>query len=309
MKLKNALMLFCAAAIFGTTFVAQDVAGELIGFFTFNAVRCTVGCIFLIPCIVIIDCINKKNSKKKNNDAIIKVNGKITKQLIVGGVCCGIALFAAINLQQLGIGYTTAGKAGFITALYIVIVPLLKIFLKQRVKLFIWISVVLAVAGFYFLSITDGFSIEKGDLFVLLCAIVFAVHIILIDYFAPRVDGVRMSWIQFVVCAILSAICMFIFEKPDIHIILTAWKPILYSGICSCGIAYTLQILGQKGSDPTISSMIMSLESVISVLAGWAILKQALSVREIIGCILVFVAIIIAQLPDKKKKELKNENS
>lgn len=301
MKFKNGLMLFLAALIWGTAFVAQSVAMDYIEPFTFNAVRSVVACVVLLPCIAVIDKINAKNSAEKTNESNRTDGKKVNKTLVIGGVMCGVVLFAAGMLQQFGIKYTTVGKAGFITALYIVFVPILKLFLKQRVKLFIWISVALAVVGFYFLSINESFSIGKGDLLVLLSAVVFAVHMLIIDRFSPMVDGVRMSWIQFAVIAVLSAICMFIFETPDIHMILKAWGTILLAGAFSSGIAYTLQILGQRGSDPTVASMICSLESVISVLAGWVLLGQKLSPREIIGCVVVGVAIVIAQLPEKEK--------
>ena len=222
------------------------------------------------------------------------------KELFVGGICCGVALFVASNLQQFGIKYTTVGKAGFITALYIVIVPLLGIFLKKTVGLRVWISVVLAVAGLYLLCITDGFSISGGDFLVLLCALCFSVHILVIDYFSPRVDGVRMSCIQFLVCGLLSGVGMLFTEHFDLSAVLQAWMPILYAGVMSCGVAYTLQIVGQKGMNPTVASLILSLESVVSVLAGWLILGQKLSPRELSGCVLMFAAIILAQCPRKQ---------
>lgn len=301
MKIKNGLMLFCAALIWGTAFVAQSVAMDYIEPFTFNAARSVVACIVLLPCIAVIDKINSKNSPVQSNEGNGKGAKRVNKTLIIGGAACGVALFAASMLQQFGIKYTTVGKAGFITALYIVFVPILKLFLKQRVRLFVWISVVLAVVGFYFLSITDGFSIGKGDLLVLISAVIFAVHMLIIYHFSPKVDCVRMSWIQFAVIAVLSAICMFIFESPDIHMILKAWGTVLFAGALSSGVAYTLQILGQRGSDPTVASMICSLESVISVLAGWVLLNQKLSLREIMGCVTVGIAIVIAQLPEKKR--------
>jgi drug/metabolite transporter (DMT)-like permease len=223
------------------------------------------------------------------------------KTVLIGGVCCGIALFLASNLQQVGIQYTSVGKAGFITAMYIVLVPVLGIFLGKRAGLKVWISVALAVAGLYLLCITEGFSIGKGDILVLLCAFGFSAHILVIDYFSPKADGVRLSCIQFLVCGILSGICMFVTEKPDLSAILQAWMPILYAGVMSCGVAYTLQIIGQKDMDPTIASLILSLESVVSVLSGWALLGQKLSARELFGCVLMFAAIILAQLPGKEQ--------
>ena len=185
--------------------------------------------------------------------------------------------------------------------MYIVLVPVLGVFLKKKIGLKVWISVALAVVGLYLLCITEGFSVGLGDLLVLLCAFVFAVHILVIDYFSPKTDGVRLSCIQFLVCGVLSGICMMIAEQPDMGAILQAWMPVLYAGVMSCGVAYTLQIIGQKGMDPTVASLILSLESVVSVLAGWALLGQSLSARELFGCVLMFGAIILAQLPERAK--------
>ena len=224
--------------------------------------------------------------------------------MITGGICCGIAIAAASTLQQYGIAYTTVGKAGFITALYIVIVPILGIFLKRKPRLIIWFSVLLALVGLYFLCMTDSLSFSKGDTLVLLCAFVFSLHIMIIDHFSPMVDGVRMSCIQFAVAGILCGIPALIFEHPTFSSLIAAWAPILYAGILSCGVAYTLQIVAQKNYDPTVASLLLSLESVFSVLAGWVILHQALSPREIFGCVLVFIAIILVQLPAPKTKEV-----
>ena len=199
----------------------------------------------------------------------------------------------------MGIQYTTAGKAGFITAFYIVFVPVLGIFLKKAAGWKVWMSVFLALIGLYFLCIKEGFSIGKGDIMIFACALVFAVHILVIDYFSPRTDGVKMSCIQFLVCGILSGLPALLFESPDLAGILAAKVPILYAGVMSCGVAYTLQIVGQKNMNPTVASLILSLESCISVIAGWLILGQNLSSREIFGCVLMFGAIILAQLPQK----------
>ena len=214
-------------------------------------------------------------------------------------IACGIALFAASNFQQFGIKYTTVGKAGFITACYIVIVPIIGLFLKKKCSPFIWTAVVMALIGLYLLCITDGFSIGLGDVLVLVCAFLFSLHILVIDYFSPKADGVKLSCIQFLVCGILSMIPALVLEHPQISSILTAWLPILYAGIMSCGVAYTLQIVGQKNVNPTVASLILSLESCISVLAGWVILGQKLSAKELLGCVIMFAAIILAQLPEK----------
>ena len=198
--------------------------------------------------------------------------------------------------------YTTVGKAGFITALYIVLVPVCGLFLRKRVQPKVWLAVLIAVAGLYLLCMTDGsFSLQKGDLLVLACALGFTVHILVIDHFSPLVDGIKMSCIQFFTCSILSAVCMALFETVNVSNLLHAWIPILYAGILSSGVGYTLQIIGQKGLNPTMASLLMSLESVFSVLAGWIFLHQALSGRELSGCILMFAAIVLVQLPNFHK--------
>ena len=219
---------------------------------------------------------------------------------MLGGICCGVMLCIASNFQQFGISFTTVGKAGFITAMYILIVPILGLFMKKKVGIKVWLGVVLATIGLYMLCMTsESFSLSKGDFLVLICAGFFSLHILIIDYFSPKVDGVRMSCIQFFVCGVISTAIAFIFENPSFSAILSGWLPILYAGVLSCGVAYTLQIVGQKNMDPTVASLILSLESVFSVLAGWVILHQTLSVRELFGCVLMFLAIILAQLPEK----------
>ena len=291
MRIKNGLMLLLTAFIWGTAFVAQSVGMDYLEPFTFNGVRSLIGGAALLPCIWILQ---KLNGRSK--DTATK------KDLLTGGLACGVLLFAASSLQQIGIKYTTAGKAGFITAFYIVIVPVMGVFLHKKIGWKIWLAVVLAVAGLYFLCITESFSVGKGDILVFLCALVFAVHILVIDHFAPKVDGVKMSCIQFFVCGILSVPFMFALETPKITAVMTAWMPILYAGVLSCGVAYTLQILGQKNVNPAVASLLLSLESCFSVLAGWIVLGERLSIREMSGCILMFAAIILAQVPEKKKR-------
>lgn len=239
---------------------------------------------------------NKSTRRKKRIQA-----SSDRKTLIISGICCGILLCFASNFQQFGIKYTSVGKSGFITACYIVIVPIIGIFLKKKCSPFIWIAVILSLCGLYLLCLTpgEGFAIGKGELLVLICAFLFSLHILTIDHFSPLVDGVKMSCIQFLVCGILSGIPALIFESPDLAGIFAAKIPVLYAGVMSCGVAYTLQIVGQKNMNPTVASTILSLESCISVIAGWLILGQNLSSREIFGCVLMFGAIILAQLPQK----------
>lgn len=297
-KTKNTLMLLLTAFIWGVAFVAQSVGMDYVGPFTFNAARFLIGALFLIPCIGFLDRLKKKEEKKNPEDTPAPGS---KKTLIIGGICCGIAITVASMLQQKGISMTTVGKAGFITALYIVFVPILGIFFKRKPRLILWVSVLLALAGLYFLCMTDSLSFSAGDTLVLLAAFAFSIHILVIDHFAPLADGVRMSCIQFLVAGLICTVPALLFEHPTFAALTAAWAPVLYAGILSCGVAYTLQIVAQKNYDPTIASLILSLESVFSVLAGWIILHQALSPKEIFGCMLVFIAILLVQLPERKK--------
>ena len=289
----NNLLLLLTAFIWGSAFVAQSVGMDYLGPFTFNSIRSIMGGITLLPVIFI----RKRKADTKGED---RHTGD-RKTLIIGGLCCGMALAAASSLQQIGIMYTTAGKAGFITALYILIVPILGLFLGKRAGIRVWFGVALAVAGMYFLCITDGLSISRGDLLVFLCAIVFSVHILVIDYFAPKVDGVCLSCIQFFVSGILCGIPMFVSEQPMISQVTAAWMPLIYAGVLSSGVAYTLQIIAQKNTDPTVACLLLSMESVFSALTGWVILGEQMSGRELFGCALMFTAVILAQIPGKKK--------
>lgn len=295
LPIKNSLLLLLTATIWGTAFVAQSISMDYIGAFTFTAVRNIIGALALLPVIALL-------GKKTAGSGGSKQQKSERKTLITGGICCGILLCAASNFQQFGIKYTTVGKAGFITACYIILVPIISIFLKKKCSSFIWIAVMLSLVGLYLLCLKpgEGFSLGKGELLLLICSVLFSLHILVIDHFSPLTDGVKMSCIQFLVCGILSAIPALLFEAPAISDILNAWLPILYAGVFSSGIAYTLQIVGQKDMNPTVASLILSLESCISVLAGWVILDQSLSFREIWGCVLMFAAIILAQLPQKK---------
>lgn len=289
--LKNSLLLLLTAAIWGVAFVAQSVSMDFIGAFTFNTARFLMGALVLLPLIWFTE------RKSPQEHQIPEQKKKSQKVLLTGGICCGICLCLASNFQQFGIKYTTVGKAGFITACYIVIVPVLGLFLKKKCSPFIWAAVAMAVIGLYLLCIKDGFSIGKGDFLVLVCAVLFSVHILVIDHFSPMTDGVKLSCVQFLTAGILSGIPALLLENPSISSLLDAWVPVLYAGILSCGAGYTLQVIGQKGMNPTVASLILSLESCISVLAGWFILGQSLTPREIIGCVIMFAAILLAQLP------------
>ena len=295
---KNFILLFLTALIWGVAFVAQSVAMDYIGPYTFNAVRSLLGGIVLVPCVFLF---GQKKKSVKDEDPSKGTAIDRPGDMITGGLLCGIMLFLSTTLQQVGIQYTTVAKAGFITALYIILVPILGIFLKKRVSFQIWISVVIAIIGLYLLCMKGSFHLGQGDFLMLVCSLCFALHILVIDHFTDKVSGVKLSCIQFFVCGLLSCILMFLFEKPAVSDILSAWLPIVYAGVFSSGVAYTLQIIGQKGTDPTIASLILSLESVVSVLAGWIILGQSLTPREILGCLLMFGAIILAQVAPVQK--------
>lgn len=291
----NSLLLALTAFIWGSAFAAQSIGMDYLGPFTFNSIRSIMGGIVLLPVIFILHHKNEGKGPVRKGKKEVRRN---RKTLFIGGICCGMALAVASSLQQYGLVYTTAGKAGFITALYILIVPLIRLFFGKRAGIKIWVGVGLAVIGMYFLCIKQGLEIQRGDSLVLLCAVVFSLHILLIDYFAPKADGVSLSCIQFFVSGILCAVPMFIYEKPQISEVLSAWMPLIYAGVFSCGVAYTLQIVAQKNTDPAVASLILSLESVFSAIAGWIILGERMSGRELFGCVLVFAAVILAQLPE-----------
>ncbi len=280
-----------AALIWGTAFIAQSVSTDFIEPFTFNAIRAFIGAIALLPVAFILRKI-KKPSEKEPVD-----KRKYRKMLILGGISCGVVLAVASYLQQYGLGTTSPGKAGFITALYIVLVPIFGMFIGKKAPLFVWISVAMSAVGLYLLCIKENFTISSGDTFVILCAVAFTIHILVIDYFTRFVDGVELSLAQFAVMAIISGICMVLFESPQISGIMKCIFPLLYVGVFSNAIAYTLQIVAQKGANPTVVTLILSLESVFATLAGAVLLSEVMSPKEYIGCILMFAAVMLAQLP------------
>jgi len=295
------------AFIWGCAFVAQSTAADKIGPLTYNCCRSLLAFLMLLPVIKIMDR-NKEKVRGKDSADLLPSSCDITfgrwlasdKKTLVGGIWCGVVLTVSSFLQQTGIQYTTAGKAGFVTALYIIFVPLLSVFLGKRIPKIIWLCVILAVVGFYLLCVKEDFTVSKGDFIVLGCAVGFAGHIMVIDHFtALRVHGVKMACIQFLVAAVLSGIGMFLVERPSIDGIFAAALPILYAGILSSGVGYTLQIIAQRDTDPTPATLIMSLESVFAALAGWAFLHEQMQVKEFIGCVLVFGAVILAQLPER----------
>lgn len=298
-QVRQVLFPILAALIWGTAFVAQDLCADSIGTFAFNATRYFIAVLALLVVIVISDRLKKD---KPNLTSIQKKAAN--RQLWIGGACCGVALAIASNFQQAGlVAGTDAGKAGFITALYVVLVPLFGLFFGRKVNLPTWIAVVLSVAALYLLCIKGDFSLAPGDLLILVCAVCFAVHILVIDHFTACCDGVKLSCIQFLFAGIISAVCMFVFEKVDFAAIFSCILPLLYVGIFSCGVGYTLQILAQKDSNPTVVTILLSLESVFAVISGAIILHQQMSVREYIGCVVMFAAVILAQIqfPEKQK--------
>ncbi len=307
-QFKGSILLLITAMIWGSAFVAQRAGMEYIGPFTFNGIRSIVGFLVLIPVILMLDAQREKENKAKGILKLTEAEKQAQKKtLLIGGLSCGVILFIASSLQQFGMVYTTAGKAGFITALYIVLVPILGHFIGKRIRPILWFCVALGTAGLYLLCIKEDFTIGKGDLLVILCALGFSIHILIIDHFSPKTDGVRLSCIQFLVCGIISIPCMFLFETVDLTNILACWLPILYAGVLSCGVAYTLQIVAQKDTDPTVASLIMCLESVFALLAGILILHEQISGREAAGCIIMFAAIILSQLPSKEERLLKTQ--
>lgn len=291
------LLLICAF-VWGTTFVAQSTAADTMGPFTYLFSRSIIATVFLSILVIIFDHMGKVTHRPENAEE--------KRNLRIGGFLCGVILCYASFFQQYGIAFTTVGKAGFITAFYIVMVPVLGIFLGKRPSKLLSISVLLALLGLYFLCMTGSFSLERGDTLVLLCALVFSFHILTVDHFSPLVDGVRLSRNQFLVVTILSFINMLLFEKPTVQMILSGWFPILYAGIMSSGIGYTFQILGQEKVNPTLASLLMSLESVFSAISGAIVLGERMSGRELLGCILVFSAVILAQLPTRPKDSSMN---
>ncbi|MGI6028987.1 MAG: DMT family transporter [Candidatus Heteroscillospira sp.] len=288
-------MLMITAVIWGSAFVAQSVGMDHVGPFTFTAARSFVGFVVLLPVIFLMDALRRREGAQAAPGS--------RRDLILGGVACGVILCVANSLQQVGMAMgTSAGKAGFITALYILGVPLLGLLLGKRVRPVIWLCVAMSIGGLYLLCVTEGLeSVQKSDLMVLLCAVCFAGHIQVIDYFSPRVDGVRMSCIQFLVCGILASVPMMLTEEPCWSDLVDGAMPILYAGVMSSGVAYTLQIVGQKYTNPTVASMIMSLESVFAMLTGVVVLGDFPTAREVLGSAVMFAAIIIAQLPEKKR--------
>ncbi len=301
-KLKGNMILLLTAFIWGVSFIAQSKGVEEISPVAFNGIRSVLGGLVLLPVIACLD-----GSKKRKGVAVQKID----KTLLLGGVICGVCLCVASTLQTMGMVYTSPGKSGFLTALYMVIVPIIGLFMGKRPRPAILISVLIALGGLYLMCMDTSLAINFGDILTIICAFVFAFHILAIDYFSPKVDGVKLACMQFFVCGFLNLIAMvFLKETPTFQQVFTCWASIGYSGVLSCGVAYTLQIVGQKYTDPTSASILMSLESVFATLTtviliawGWNLTGGALSAREIWGCVLMFGAILLVQLPEKNREK------
>lgn len=294
-KIRNPLFLFLAAFIWGLAFVAQSKGMDYIGPFTFNFYRNVLAVIALLPVILFTD---RKKGRKTT------IQSFFNKKLVTSGIICGLFLCSATMFQQYGLSLgTESGKAGFITSLYILFVPIICVFFGKKTPLVVWFSLPVALFGLYLLCVNNTISIRLSDAIVFVCAILFACQIIAIDRAGDSVDSVRLAWFQFLVSAALCSIPTFVMERNSFSQVLQCVIPIAYTGIFSSGVAYTFQVIGQRNVNPTIASLIMSFESVFSVLAGWVILKDRLGVREILGCILVFVAIVVVQIIPNKKSQ------
>lgn len=306
-RILSSVILLTAAIIWGMAFVAQEQLADSVPPFTVNAIRSLIASVALIPVAAI--------TRRLQGKRLLESEPADRKKLIKAGVVCGVMLCISVNLQQFGIalypeGAPASAHSGFLTALYIIFVPLFGLFLHKKPGLFVGIAVILATVGLYFLCLYNGFgALYTGDIVVLICGMAFAVQILCVDRYIGEVDGVKLSSIQFLVTGLLSAVLMLIFEKPDISAILAGWKPLLYLALMSSGVGYTLQIIGQKYSDsPTLASILMSMESVFAVIGGVIFMHAIPQVNEWIGCGIMLAAIIIAQLPSdllkKKAKQL-----
>ena len=307
---RAALLLLLTAMIWGAAFVAQDVAADALEPFTFNGLRMVLAALTLVPVIAFRHGAACKAAAAAGADAkavkptLLPNDPAQRRFLLLGGLACGVMLALGSGFQQLGINAgVQAGKAGFITALYIVLVPLTGLFFGKRPTLLVWVAVVLSAIGLYLLCMQGGFVLESGDILLLLCALSFTGHILVVDYVGAKVDGVKLSCIQFAVTAVICLTIAAFTEHPTWAAVKTAAIPILYAGILSGGVGYTLQIVAQKDIDPTIASLIMCLESVFAVLFGWLLLGDQMTVREYLGCAIMMVGIVLAQLPGKAAKE------
>ena len=298
---KYVIALFIAAFFWGTTFVAQSIGAKSVSAFTFLACRSYIGTVFLLPFIMMRD----KGVRKDKPELFTPESNKKRRKLHAkAGMICGFLLFFFFFAQQYGIEFTTTAKASFITTLYVVFVPVFSIFIGKKPGAKIWVAVVFSVVGLYLLSISGSLRLSLGDSFVMLCSVIFAFQIMSVNHYSPKTDSLKLSCCMFFTVAILATISMFIFENPDWNSIYKALPSILYAGILSNGVAYTCQVIGQKGVNPSVASLIMCLESVFGALSGWVVLGEGLTARELTGCTLMFTAILIAEvkLPARKMR-------
>lgn len=303
-RIGGGLTLLLAAFIWGTSFSAQKIGMAQVEAFTFNGVRTLMGACALLPVILFRLARKKKQPETRSSE---QIKADRNRQLIYG-LICGLILFVAGNFQQFAFNYTSSGKVGFITALYMLLVPVFGLVIGKRQPLFVWLAVVMGCIGTYMVSAGgESGSIGRGELLTICCAVFFACHILFIDFAVAKVDGLLLSFTQFCVAGTLSCICMFIFESPSIPALISVIGPLLYSGVMSCGAAYTLQIVGQKNTPPAIAALIMCLESVFAVLTGWVILDEKLTAMELTGCFIMFAAIILTNIPRNEKKEVRHE--
>lgn len=294
---KGSLLLLLAALIWGAAFIAQKVGIVDVGTFTFSALRFLISGLALLPVALL--------RGKRRGAALTEDRQGGRKTLVIGGVLCGVCLALATNVQQMGIAQTSAGKAGFITALYIIFVPIARVFSRRTVAKMVWVSVAVAVAGFYLLSVKEGLSVNAGDAMVLLSALLFTFHILVIDRYSPLADGIQISCIQSFTASAISAVCMVLFEQPHGGALILNWLPILYLGVVSGAVGYTLQIIGQKYAEPASASLILSLESVFAAVLGVIFLAEGFTARELVGCGLVFGATFLSQARFKKPAAVK----
>lgn len=307
-NLRSSVLLSLTALIWGVAFVFQSMGNNYMQPFFFNASRNALGCLVLIPLIIV-----KWRYPNALGGQGVPLKNIPKKLTAIGGVCCGLALTTATMFQQISLKYTTVGKVGFITTLYIILTPIFGLFLKKKCPFTVWIGAAAAVLGMYMLCITESFSLSLGDLLALLGAVFFTVHILIIDYFSPQTDGVVLSCIQFFVSALICGVIAFIMEQPSLDQLAQGIIPVLYTGVMSSGVAYTLQIIGQRNFNPTIAALIMSMESVISAVAsyfayqmGFLTQDQSLTAVQITGCVIMFCAVIFVQLPFDKLKPHKD---
>lgn len=319
--IRQTVLPLLAAFIWGSAFVAQSVGADYLSPFAFNALRNIIASVFLLVLVLVFDRIHKRGGRKSYEeylstfaipdgmsfDEFEKVQ---RKGLIKGGILCGIALAVAMNLQQSGVADSGAGKAGFITALYVVLVPVFGLFLHKKVPAQVWVSVALAVVGLYLLCIKQGFRVAPSDAYLLCCAFAFTLQMLLVDHYATYVDGVKLSLVQFTVVAVISSVVMLITEGvPEISVIKASLIPLLYTGILSSGVAYTLQIISQKDANPTVVSLLLCMESVFGTISGAIMLHERMLTREYVGCVFMFTAVILSQIPISVLRNKNKDNN